>query len=440
MGKASPPSIKYLVKAKFTTRGVVEKPDVIGAVFGQTEGLLGEELELRQLQKEGKIGRIDAEMSVSGEGETTETHGIVTIPTSIDKAETTLIAAAVETIDRIGPCDAKFEIESIDDVRSSKRDFIMERAKSLMEKLSSQVPEMREIKQNVIDTTKTAKLVEFGDEKLAAGPDVEKSREIIIVEGRADVVNLLRCNIKNAVAMNGTKLPKSIIELTREKEVTLFVDGDRGGILIAKDVLANANIKYVARAPDGKEVEELLEKEIIGCLRNRMSVDEFREKHMRERQTNERGDRTNYQRSYSDRQSRTMSGRGNQSRGYDERNYGRRDNTERTPIKEEPFEPIKLTATDKKEIEKQAKTIDGKRKALLLNKEDKKLEVLEMVSVNDAVNALYQSKRRGKKIDVLIIDGTATTQLIITAERLNLTAIAAKNFTATSEKVKMISV
>lgn len=438
MGKASPPSIKYLVRAKFTTKGVVEKPDVIGAVFGQTEGLLGEELELRQLQKEGKIGRIDAEMSVSGEGETTETHGVVTIPTSIDKAETTLIAAAVETIDRIGPCDAKFEIESIDDVRSSKRDFIMERAKALMEKLSSQVPEMREIKQNVIDTTKTAKLVEFGDEKLAAGPDVEKSNEIIVVEGRADVVNLLRCNIKNAVAMNGTKLPKSIIELTKEKEATLFVDGDRGGILIAKDVFANANIRYVARAPDGKEVEELLEKEVIACLRNRMSIDEFRERYMRERTERSSGGYQERQ-GYRQERPRNMDRGRMQSRGYGN-NYERRERIERAPIKEEPFEPIKLTATDKKEIEKQAKTIDGKRKALLLNKEGKKLEVLEMVSVQETVNALYQSKRRGKKIDVLIIDGTATPQLIITAERLNLTAIAAKNFTSTSEKVKMISV
>ena len=206
MGKVSPPSIKYVIKAKFTATGMVEKPDVIGAIFGQTEGLLGEELELRELQKKGKIGRIDAEMDVKE----SMTTGIVTIPTSIDKAETTLIAAAVETIDRVGPCDAKFEIEGIEDVRTSKRDFILERAKALMEKLSSGTPEIREMEQSVIDHSKTVRVREIGDEKIAAGPDVEISNEIIVVEGRADVVNLLKAGIKNAIALSSVVFPEEV--------------------------------------------------------------------------------------------------------------------------------------------------------------------------------------------------------------------------------------
>jgi DNA primase len=48
-----------------------------------------------------------------------------------------------------------------------------------------------------------------------------------LVEGRADVVNLMRNNLKNVVAMNGTKLPRGIDKLSKEKEITLFVDGDR---------------------------------------------------------------------------------------------------------------------------------------------------------------------------------------------------------------------
>ena len=47
------------MQANFEIEGVVEKPDVIGAVFGQTEGLFGPELELRELQKSGRIGRIE---------------------------------------------------------------------------------------------------------------------------------------------------------------------------------------------------------------------------------------------------------------------------------------------------------------------------------------------------------------------------------------------
>lgn len=42
---------KYVVEARFTVEGVVEKPDVIGAIFGQTEGLFGPDLDLRELQK-----------------------------------------------------------------------------------------------------------------------------------------------------------------------------------------------------------------------------------------------------------------------------------------------------------------------------------------------------------------------------------------------------
>jgi len=62
MAKISPVSIKYLVHANFVAEGRLEKPDVIGAIFGQTEGLLGSDLEMRELQKEGKIGRIDVDV------------------------------------------------------------------------------------------------------------------------------------------------------------------------------------------------------------------------------------------------------------------------------------------------------------------------------------------------------------------------------------------
>ncbi|MCX8194070.1 MAG: DNA primase, partial [Candidatus Pacearchaeota archaeon] len=174
MGKVSPPSIKYIIYAAFTADGVVEKPDVIGAVFGQTEGLLGEDLELRELQKKGKIGRIDVTLNVSD----SKTTGIVEIPTSIDKAETAIIAAAIETIDRIGPCDAKFEIKNIEDVRTSKRDYIVERAKKLMENLTGNAPSMKELEQNIISHARVAKVREYGKELLAAGPGIESAAEI----------------------------------------------------------------------------------------------------------------------------------------------------------------------------------------------------------------------------------------------------------------------
>ncbi|HDI03153.1 MAG TPA: DNA primase [Candidatus Pacearchaeota archaeon] len=277
MGKISPQSIKYIITATFEADGVVEKPDVIGAIFGQTEGLLGEDLELRELQKAGKIGRIDVTLEI----DESKTKGTVEIPTSIDRAETALIAAAIETIDRIGPCDATFKVINIEDVRSSKRKYIVERAKKLLEKFSSEGIKLKEIEQELMKHVKASKVIEYGKELLPAGPAIDSSNEIIIVEGRADVVNLLKAGIKNVIGMNGTVVPATIKRLSNQKQTTLFVDGDRGGILIALDAIRNAKIDFIARAPDGKEVEELTEKEIYASLRNKISSEEFLKRYVK---------------------------------------------------------------------------------------------------------------------------------------------------------------
>ena len=268
MAKISPVSIKYMIHANFRVEGALEKPDVIGAIFGQTEGLLGSDLEMRELQKEGKIGRIEVEI----ERKDKTTTGKIMIPTALDQSETTLIAAAVETIEKIGPCDSQIEIERIEDVRGSKRDYIIERAKKLMGELKG-TTDSREISKEIKDSARTAGVKEYGDEKLPYG-DLSED-EIIVVEGRADVLNLLRAGVSNVIAMNGTKLPEGIKTLAKEKEITLFVDGDRGGKLIVQNVTDNARIKSIAVAPDGKEVEELTGKEILMCLRKKIPAEEF---------------------------------------------------------------------------------------------------------------------------------------------------------------------
>ena len=268
MAKISPVSIKYMIHANFRVEGALEKPDVIGAIFGQTEGLLGADLEMRELQKEGKIGRIEVEL----ERKDKTTMGKIMIPTALDQSETTLIAAAVETIEKIGPCDSQIEVERIEDVRGSKRDYIIERAKKLMGELKG-TTDSREISKEIKDSARTAGVMEYGDEKLPYG-DIS-GNELIVVEGRADVLNLMRAGVSNVIAMNGTKLPEGIKALSKEKEITLFVDGDRGGKLIAQNVTDNARVKDIAVAPDGKEVEELTGKEILMCLRKKVPVSEF---------------------------------------------------------------------------------------------------------------------------------------------------------------------
>jgi len=269
MAKISPVSIKYMIHASLNAEGAIERPDVIGALFGQTEGLLGADLEMRELQKEGKIGRIEVDLERSDK----RTLGTIKIPTALDQSETTLIAAALETIERVGPCDAQIEIERIEDVRGNKRDYIIERAKKLMMGIEGST-DSREISNQIKDSTKIAGVKEYGESKLATGGDLD-NKELIVVEGRADVVNLVRAGINNVIGMNGTKLPPEIKELSKDKEITLFVDGDRGGKLIAQNVCENANVKYIAQAPDGKEVEELTSKEILMNLRKKVPAKNF---------------------------------------------------------------------------------------------------------------------------------------------------------------------
>jgi DNA primase len=409
MGKISPVSIKYTIYAKFTASGVVEKPDVIGAVFGQTEGLLGEELELRELQKNGKIGRIDVNLKT----ENSSTEGEIIIPTSLDKAETTIIAAAIETIERVGPADTKVTVTKIEDVRFSKREYVMERAKALMAGMASNSPDSREMQTEVSESVRTGKIAEYGDEKLPCGPDMA-NEEILVVEGRADVVNLLRYGIKNAIAMNGASLPKTITELGKTKKLILFVDGDRGGLLIAKDAIANANIFAVAQAPQGMEVEELTGKDILAALRGQTPVSEFARERLGERPKVER-----LERERSPMRGRVFRGR-----------------TER----EEPREELKFEGEEKTEAEviKAAKPlmkeIDGTKAALLL---DINLSVLRKVSPNDLNFALRRSRT---KVYAIVLDGLATGTMISIAEYADVRYFVAKNFAVSGEtKINLLS-
>ncbi len=270
-----PFTVKYVIRAKFNVEGVVEKPDVIGAVFGQTEGLFGTELDLRELQKSGRIGRIEIDLR----SEKDKTDGSINIPTSLDRVSTAIIAASIESIDRIGPCQAIVNLVKIDDVRETKRKAIIERAKEILHNWNLEKrPETEEIFREVSEILKTTKVETYGPDKLPAGPEVNSSKEIIIVEGRADVIVLMKLGIQNVIALEGVKIPETIIRLTREKEATAFLDGDHGGDLILKELLQVASIKYVARAPSGKEVEDLTAKEIENALQKKIPIEEAKEK------------------------------------------------------------------------------------------------------------------------------------------------------------------
>ncbi len=271
MGKIAPISAKYIINAKIEVEGVVEKPDVIGAIFGQTEGLLGSDLELRELQKSGKIGRIDVEL-ITEEG---KTSGTIIIPSSLDKTETAVVGAAIETIQRIGPCDSKIQVTNIEDVRINKREFLMKRARDLLKTLEAKTPEAQEITEKVRSYVRKSEIVELGPDRISAGPDFLSSDEVILVEGRADVLNLLKHGITNCLEVNGTSIPKSIQNLCKGKSVTVLVDGDRGGDLIVKALKELIALDFVAKAPEGKEIEELTGKELLKALRSRIPLNDF---------------------------------------------------------------------------------------------------------------------------------------------------------------------
>jgi DNA primase len=383
MAKVSPVSIKYMIYASFSSQGPVEKPDVIGAIFGQTEGLLGSDLEMRELQKEGKIGRIEVDLNVV-DGKSV---GEIRVPSALDKSETTIIAATLETIDRIGPTEAKIEVTKIEDVRGNKRDYIVERAKKLLEGLDSSDGDMAK---SVREESRVARIGEYGEDKLPCG-DLS-GNEIIVVEGRADVVNLIKNRVFNVIGMSGAKWSKDISRLSEDKELTLFVDGDRGGKLIAKNVIANANIVYVAVAPDGKEVEELQGKEILMSLRKRWPVQEYM------RRAGRNGD--------------------------DDSSENGSSNAE-----------IELSRDEvKKKVRELYADIKDSKKAMLL---DASLNVVRTVSAGSALGSMMRSD---VPIKAVIIDGAATSSMIDACDEKGVTYLAARNFShIEGAKVQLIS-
>lgn len=390
MAKISPVSIKYMIVANFSVEGSLEKPDVVGALFGQTEGLLGADLELRDLQKEGKIGRIEVDLEKANK----RTFGTIKIPTALDQSETTLIAAAIETIDRIGPSDAQIEVEKIEDVRGSKREYILERAKKLMTQIQGST-DSREITNELKGSSRLSVIGEYGADKLPCG-DLS-GNEIIVVEGRADVVNLVRNGIKNVIGMNGTKMSDDITKLGEEKELTLFLDGDRGGKLIAQNVTDNANIKYIAIAPEGKEVEELTGKEIFMNLRKKIPVKEYL---LKEAKLSKR------------------------------KFWKHKDFCEdESESDQKSFEKININEDKIKEIAKSAKG-----RGIILNKD---LDEIKNVSSSSITSTLKRIRDSDPKI--IILDGTLTKALLKLCKEKNIQAIAAKNFSATDSGIKLIS-
>ena len=403
---------KYIIHSKIKADGIVERPDVVGAIFGQTEGLLGNDLDLRELQKTGRIGRIEVNIKSTGG----KSNGTIDIPSSLDKTETAVLAASLETIDRIGPCIANIDITKIEDIRASKRHHIVSRAKHILtEMFDENIPESQEITDEVKQAVRVKEMVFLGKDDIPCGPNVADSDAIIVVEGRADVLNLLRYGIKNSVAVGGTNVPKAVIDICKNKKVTAFTDGDRGGELIIKELLQVADIDFIARAPDGKGVEELVQREIIKSLRQKIPVEQAMDMYQ-------------------------IGGRKARTSSHPKRREERRDIRPRIVkpavksrgVERQRRRPVKPQSSVSGEFKEQMSELSGTLSGRFL---DENKAVIKEVMVRDLANSM---KDVDNKVKSVIFDGVVTQRLVdIAAEKNVREIIGAKIGNVTKVPVDM---
>ncbi len=400
MSKLAPTSTKYLIRANIKATGVVEKPDVIGAIFGQTEGILGSELNLRELQRTGKIGRIEVKIK----SEQGKSDGIIIIPSSLNSSETALIAATLETIDRIGPCTAVVKLEKVEDAMEDKRSAVISKAQEILKSMmETSEPSIEDVSEQIKESVRSGEITSY--QGLPAGPDIETADSIVIVEGRADVLILLKYGVRNAIAAEGTSVPKQLSEITKGKETTVFVDGDRGGQLIVTSLLQVAEIDFVARAPEGKEVEELSKKEVFKALRDRMTVQQFKleAQNGKPSKPESSGEKTERQtsrpiRSHSRTDSDSYRPRGrNETRSYESRppSYSK---------------PVRLKLDQKEEFTKVLDELVGTRAACIF---DSKKQLMGRVPVKELSNIL----RTIENPHTVVFDGKVDFEIENSARR-----------------------
>ncbi len=221
-------------------------------------------MNLNELQRVSKVGRIEVEIK------TTEntTSGTALLPMSTDVDTCALIAAAIESIDKVGPFDSNFKLDAIDDVRASKKEDIVRRAKEIKQKWSTKSVSEGDTMLKDVHEGSSGKVAEYGPNKLPCSSGIYDSPWIILVEGRADILNLLRAGYDNALAIEGAKIDESIKDLCAKKDrVVAFLDGDRAGGFILKELKSVVNIDLELRADDGVEVEELTPQRVADILK-----------------------------------------------------------------------------------------------------------------------------------------------------------------------------
>jgi DNA primase len=411
-----PNAAKYQIRARISAEGVIDKPDVVGAVFGQTEGLLGDELDLRDLQKSGRIGRIEVEID-SRKG---KSEGEILIPSSLDQVETAILASGLETVDRIGPCRAKIEVVSVEDIRISKRQKVVERAKEILAHLQEESKGVGlDLTEAVRKAVQVEEITSYGPEHLPSGPNIDQADALIVVEGRSDVLNLLRCGIKNVIAVEGTSVPQTVKDLSRGKTVTVFTDGDRAGELILREMLQTMDIDFVARAPRGSEVEELTQKQLLKCLRNKIPINQYLEM-------------SGFESTGSTREPREERGEEGGGRGErreerrDERGGGRREERDRAPPVRvppppppPPPAPVASLTPELQHYFELLESVENASKSLFVGEGD---AIVGEAPVKEMIDALANLSAPAKAV---VFDGIVSQRLLDVAQEKGIVTVVA---------------
>jgi len=421
-----PATTKYLIKATIKADGVIEKSDVVGAIFGQTEGLLGSELDLRELQRSARVGRIEVEL----ESKVGKSTGTITLPTSLDKVETVILAAAFESIDRVGPCKADIVAEKVEDVRVVRRKKVIERAKILLNKvLEEGKVEGESIADNVRQAVQVEEIINYGSDHCPAGPNIDKSDAIIIVEGRRDVLNLLKYGIKNVIAVGGTNVPSTVNELTKERITTAFVDGDRGGELILRELLQTADIDFVARAPQTREVEEIPQKLVMKSLKNKIPAEQYAEMY-----DIKIGKETKEKMVVYDQNNRQKS-KDSETKGKmvvsDQNNRQKSKDSEYSKGVKEYKKPV--VNNEQKNYFSILDDVSGSLKAVLLDKNDKEIKKIPVRELTDEL-------KKSKNINTVVFDGIITQRLLDIANNKNIKEIVGMKLGNVVKKPKSVRV
>lgn len=421
---------KYLIHAQINANGIVEKPDVVGAIFGQTEGLLSNDLDLRELQRTGRIGRIQVIIHSNGG----RAKGEIVIPSSLDRIETVILAASLETINRVGPCEASIKILKVEDVRAVKRQQVVERAKEIYTSMMKNVsPESMKMIEEIRESMRIHEISEFGEERLPAGPSVHTSDAIIVVEGRSDVLNLLKYGIKNTVAVEGVNIPDTVADLTKKRTVTAFVDGDRGGELILKELLQVGDVDYVTRAPRGKEVEDLEKEEVMIALRDKAPLEQvihnldFNLDTQAKIQKNKEN-KKDKSKEYNDKNQNET------NNNYNKKHKEKNNRYKKTKDKFNNYEKNDSRTTLLKNI---LKNLEGTGNSELLD------DSLNLINETKVENLYDELKKNNENVETIIFDGVISQRLVdISASKgiKNLVAFKSNKIIKKPEKLKITTI